>query len=188
MMNIIVRKPDGGIIIVMPNHHKYGDEEGKRPFSSCKGLSRYIDESHPDFDASMGVLPWELVEQSSIPSKLGLESRRQLIWKDDGNGNITYHRDEKWEERLMCCDVIKRKHLNRLNKQIDDEHLKDAPDILKISKLIREKEMCRDWDDKTWYGKAIDNLNARVAAGEPDKPAIRRKLIDKIAELGLKEK
>lgn len=183
MINILVRKPDGGIIIVIPNHDKYGDEEGKRPFSECRGLARYIDDTHPEFDMSMGVLPWELIEQSDIPSKEGLDSRRQLIWKEDGNGKITYRRDESWECRVMCCDVLKKKHIKRLNKQIDSEHEKDAPDIVKISKAMREKEKCKDWSELEWYKHAIKQLDDRVSSGESDKPLIRQKLNDKIYEL-----
>lgn len=186
MKNIVIKKPDGGIIVIIPNHDKYGDEPGKLAFSECKGLQRYINPNHEAFDPSIGVLSWDLVEHTDIPSKEGLESRRQLIWKENENGNITYHRDDAWEHRLMCCNVLKRKHIKRLDKVIDDEHKKQNPDVVTISKAMREKEKCKEWSESQWYQHALDMLNERVSGGESDKPAIRKKLEDKISELSNK--
>ena len=93
---IIVKKNDGGIIILIPNENKYGKGKGKKGYSECKGLKKYIDQG----------LGWFLTDEDI--DKSDLESRKQLYHDGD-----TIKKDINWELRLMPDQLIKRKSLQK---------------------------------------------------------------------------
>ena len=179
MKQIIVKKPDGGVMIISPNLDKYGD--GLKPFSEEKALQKYIDPNHPEF---VGVVhDWFIADEK--PSKVGLESRKQLY--HDGTNEIK--KDLNWEVRLMPDHVIKKKYLKKLDDEVGAELAQENPDLTKIFKcqhaLEKHKaiEATNQNDDSLWLEKAIEGLDAKVASGEPDKPKIRKILKDKIKQL-----
>jgi len=169
---IIIKKPDLGVIRLIPNLDKYG--EGKKPFSECKGLKPYLDQG----------LEWFVCDNNELPSKSTLESRKQ--WYHDGN---TVKADLSWEIRLMPDQLIKRKHIKRLQAQIDEELSKENSDPIALMKLQRKCDQCKEKkagphnEDVFWLEIAKINLDERVAKGEEDKLVIREKLQDKIQEL-----
>lgn len=165
MEKIIVRKDDAGIMIIIPNKDKYG--EGKLPYSECKALKRYID---------MGY-SWFLTSEENI--KDGLESREQLY--HDGTDEIK--KDLNWQNRLMPSFLIKKKHIKKENEKLDAMLNADIKDPIEIIKLNREIEKVKSFTDKQIYEQALINLDARVAANEPDKPKIRQKIQQKITDL-----
>lgn len=169
---IVVKKHDSGIIRVIPELNKYGD--GKKPFSECKGLKPYIDQG----------LEWFVCDNDDLPPKSTLESRKQ--WYHEGN---TVKADLNWEIRLMPDQLIKRKHIKRLQAQIDEELKKENPDPIALMKLQRKCEQCKDKkagnqnEDSYWLEIAQANLEERITKGESDKPLIQKKLQAKIKEL-----
>ena len=171
MDQIIVKKLDGGIIRIIPNHRIYGNEENKRPYSECKGLQSYIDQG----------FEWFICDHSNLPSKLEMESRKQ--WYHDGN---VVKCDKDWIIRLMPDQLIKRKHIKRIQAKIDAELEKEAPDSVALIRLQRDCDKCGEIkagpqnENKLWSEIALQNLDERVANGEPDKPLIRQKLMEKI--------
>ena len=165
MKQIIVKKNDGGIVIITPNHDKYGDQEGKRPFSECNGLGPYLREG----------LEWFVCNNSDLPQKSQMESRVQ--WYHDGN---IVKVDSEWLIRIMPIQLIRKKHQAGCDKKIDAELAKENPDVITIAKLQREKEKCKGWTENEWYEQALKNIDERVADGEADKPLIRKKLTEKI--------
>lgn len=169
---IIIKKPDLGVIRLIPNSDKYG--EGKKPFSECKGLKPYLDQG----------LEWFMCDNDDLPPKSTLESRKQ--WYHDGN---TVKADLSWEIRLMPDQLIKRKHIKRLQAQIGQELEKENPDPVALVKLQRKCDQCKEKkagnqnEDAYWLEVAQANLDERAAKGESDKPLIREKLTAKLKEL-----
>lgn len=172
MINIIIKKEDGGIIKLIPNHNKYGDN--KIPYSECKGLKPYIEQG----------LEWFLCDNDNLPSKEGLESRKQLYHDGD-----SVKVDTDWSVRLMPDQLIKKKHLKKLSEKIDAELDSNVQDPINVIKLQRQYEFCKSKkagvhnEDNFWSELALENLDARVENGESDKKTIRKKLKEKIKEL-----
>lgn len=169
---IIVKKNDGGVAKVIPNHNKYGDD--KITYSECKGLKPYIEQG----------LEWFLCDNDDLPSKEGLESRKQLY--HDGNSVKV---DTDWSIRLMPDQLIKKKYLKKLSEKIDAELDSNVQDPINVIKLQRQYEVCKSKkagihnEDCFWTELALDSLDSRVTGGESDKPKIREKLNAKIQEL-----
>ena len=171
---IIVKKEDGGVIKITPNQSKYGDEDGKIPYSECKALQPYIDEG----------LEWFICDHEDLPSKSDCESRKQLYHDGD-----SVKVDTDWSIRLMPDQLIKKKYLSRLNKKIDDELEKSSPDAVELLKLFRLYTSCKERkagvhnEDSFWVKTALENLEESVEDGNHDKKSIRTKLKQKIKEL-----
>jgi hypothetical protein len=125
---------------------------------------------------------WFVTDQ--IIDKSDLESRKQLYWE-----GTEVKKDLAWEKRLMPDQLIKRKAISNIESDIDIEIDKPIPDSVKLVKLQRDKEKLSKIkagphnEDVIWLNKAIEGLDRKVADGESDKPEIRQKLADKIAEL-----
>jgi len=169
-MKIIIKKNNKDISIVYPNINKFG--EGKRSVSECKGIPEGSD--------------WFIYD--GIIDKSDLESREQLYW-EDVDGKTEIKKDLNWEVKLMSDQVVKKKHLNRIRKELDGELEKETPDPITVSKLQRSLDKHKEIkagphnEDETWTTIAIQNLDKRVSKGESDKPIIRQKLQDKLNEL-----
>lgn len=91
-------------------------------------------------------------EEKSRSSEL--ESYKQRYIED---GQLKY--DFNWERQIMGVGQIRSRHMNRLNRKIDEELSKESPDILCIERLRRELERCSQWSDKQWYGQALKNMD-----------------------------
>lgn len=171
---IIIKKEDGGVVKITPNQSKYGDEDGKIPYSECKALQPYIDEG----------LEWFICDHEDLPSKSDCESRKQLY--HDGN---SVKIDTDWSIRLMPDQLIKKKHLARLCKKIDAELEKETPCPISLAKLQRSHSICKDKkagvnnDDHFWSKIALENLDDHEASGGEEKKTICEKLKAKIKEL-----
>lgn len=160
-MKIIVKKNDGGVIIIHPNQEKFGD--GLKPYSECKTLKKYIDDG----------FEWFVTDQAI--DKSDLESRTQLYWDGD-----EVKKDLLWEKRLMPSFLVKKKHIKSVNEKIDSELAKDESDVISALKLQREKEKCENEKcELFWAEKALEGLDR----AEVDKPVIRQKLEEKITKL-----
>lgn len=174
MKKVIIKCPDSGFKIVMPNAKKYG--EGLKPYSEMKVLQ------------GLSADDWFLVDADSI-DKSDLESRKQLYWENDQDGNPVIKKDLNWEKRLMPDQLIKKKRLAKLEKELDDELAKEAPNAVVVAKKQRDCEKIKvkkagpQNEDPFWLDESIKGLNEKVAKGESDKPDVRKKLQDKIKEL-----
>lgn len=137
-----------------------------RPYSECKALQPYIEQGFEWF--------W----QDEQVDKSDIESRKQLY--HDGN---QIKKDLSWEIKLMPDQLIKKKHTRALNAELEI-HLSNN-DTLNALKKQREIEKIKDIkagphnEDSFWLQKSLDGLSRASI----DKPIIRKKLQDKIAEL-----
>lgn len=121
--------------------------------------------------------PYIIVDKNSIPAN---DYAEQLYIEDD----ILY-KDESWEKIVMPPALIKRKHIDKLKKEIDVLLEDPATAPIDIIKKQREIEKSASYPDPSWYPIALQNLDERVAKGEPDKPVIRQKLQAKIDALSI---
>lgn len=165
---IIVKKEDGGIVQVIPNHDRYGDGDGKKPYSECKGLKPYEG------------LQWMLVDE--VVYKPGADSRKQIYWEDI-NGVTEIKKDTTWDARVMPPHIIKKKFISKKGPELDTAIANPASTTLEVIQLQREIEKAKTWTEVEAYEKALEGLDARVAGGEADKPVIRQKLTEKILEV-----
>lgn len=174
---IIVKKEDGGVVRIIPNHAKYGeglDKDGqpKKPFTELDDLKKYIAQG----------LKWFACDNNDLPAKSAMESRKQ--WYHDGDKVKV---DTNWELRVMPDHLIKKKQLKKLAAKLDQ--CIDSGDALEALKAHRDHEKCKTMEagihneDKVWTELALANLDKRVADGQADKPVIREKLLKKIKEL-----
>jgi len=148
--------------------------KGKQ-LSECKFPSEYDELEYCD------------VEDSSVlkhPNSKEGEYFEALFF--DGNcelGNLKY--DSGWNVQLMPDHLIKRKQIEKLKQKLDGELAKQTPDAIIIAKTQRECEKLKgvkagsNNDNLVWTNIALQNLDERVAKGEPDKPLIRQKLLEK---------
>lgn len=165
MTKIVIKKKDGGVAIIHPNLEIYGDGNNLKPFSEEVSLKKYLSEGHSYF----------LCSDDEIPSKLNLESRKQLYHDGDA-----IKIDSAWEVRIMPTALIKQKHHAKLDTKLDAELEKPSPDIVSLMKMQREKDASKNWTDEEWHLQALKNLDEKVQKGEPDKPVIRKKLQEKL--------
>lgn len=232
MKQIIVKKSDGGVIIISPNTKKYGpvaetiykevdhveevngietitkivqgapityeiDKVTKvptkrrvidrviRPYTEEKALQKYIDPNNPEFVGEVH----DYVIVDTKPSKVGLESRKQLYWELDGNGNTVIKQDLAWEKRLMPDQVIKKKHLDSLKARVETMLGADIVDPVELTRAQHEHTKIKDMkagpqnENPFWINLALTNLDKRVAKGESDKPNVREKLLAKKQEM-----
>jgi len=92
--------------------------------------------------------------------------------------------DTNWERCLMPARAIRARHVKRVIAQRNALLEQSDPDAIKVLRLQMEMEKAKSWTDIEWYGQALKNLDRRVQVeGEPDKPVIREKLKQKIAQL-----
>lgn len=172
---VIVKKDDGGIIVICPVLEKFGDEDGKRPFSDLPALKEYPG------------LEWYVTEEDI--DKSDLESRKQLYWEDNGDGTTAIKKDLAWEKRVMPDQLIKKKLIERMDSEIDELLLADTPDPVVVLSKQREMDKIKKLkagpqnEDVYWMNKAIEGLDKKVAKGEEDKPQIREKIQQKINDL-----
>jgi hypothetical protein len=168
MKKIIVVKTDGSISIIHPNQKKYGDEDGKKPYSECKMLQLYPDQE------------WFVTDQ--VIDKSDLESRKQLYVEA---GTTEIKKDLTWEKMLMPDQLIKRKHLKALQKEFEEELEKSNADPLVCMRLNSqinkdaERPAGPNNDSEFWSAKALERLSKASKA----KPEIEAKLNAKLAKL-----
>lgn len=163
MKAIIVKKPDQGVVLMFPNHEKFG--EGKIDYAEYPPLSNYRG------------LEWFLVDHvecAIIRRHPSRESRSQLY--HDGN---TLKIDLGWDIRLMPAQIIRKKNIKRCNDAIDRELEKENPDNIEIIRIIREREKCFKWTEQQCYEQAKKIIEEEKI----NKPIILEKLNAKIAEL-----
>lgn len=159
------------------------------------------DDSHEDVDPYANKMPdlyqglsFKFIEDTH-PILVGLEEDRHLSHLDTSKRTVDklyfdgeLHADNlkidtNWEVLLMPVQIIKGKHLAKINQDIDAELAKETPDSILVAKKQRELEKAKAYPDPSWYQIALANLDAKVAKGEPDKPVIRQKLQAKIDAL-----
>lgn len=178
-MQIVIKLHGMDVALLDPNPEKYGD--GKKPYSSCKGLIPYVENG----------FHWSVLDKRV--DKSDIETREQLYWEEKPDGTTLVKKDYDWAVKLMPEHIIKKRHLKRLQKELDDELEKPSPDAVALIKKQRECDKCRDMkagnqnEDPYWIEVALKNLDKRVSGGEPDKPEIRKKLQDKLKELKEKQ-
>lgn len=99
----------------------------------------------------------------------------------DTNGSLSY--DDGYTKILMGIGTIKTKHRIRLKTKIDTEMAKPSPNALNILTWQYTLDQIKNWTPLQIFTQALTNLDESVAAGQPDKPAIRQLLTAKIASL-----
>lgn len=160
----VFKKQDGRVIYSCPTY-KYQD---KPNFEGCK------------FPLETKDLPFVDLDASDLPSEEGRDWYSHGPLTMDGDckkENLKF--DETWSIHLMPVDFLRRKHCGRLDKKIDLELEKPIPDQIQLMKWQREKEKCKEWNEKQCLEQAIKNLDE----DGHDKPMIREKLAAKIKEL-----
>lgn len=173
-MLVAFKKPDKGVI-VLTLHERFGTTPDKVPYTESKGFKHYADLGYPHFIVS----PEDRLEAFS-----GLESRRQIY--HEGN---KLKKDLEWSVRLMPDQLIKRKLLNRIKKEMSEEAAKPEGNLQKFIKLMDQMNQTQEKkagilnEDCFWCEKALEGLDARVAKGEADKPEVRKLLKKRIKEL-----
>lgn len=132
-----------------------------------------IDEEHPAIQRLRSDRDLDILDNNKL-------SMDKMYF--DGDAHIDNLKvDDNWEVLLMPLPIVKAKHIAKINAEIDAELALETPDAVLVSKKQRELEKSRNYPDPSWYPIALANLDARVTKGEPDKPVIRQKLIDKIS-------
>lgn len=157
---LIIKKADGGIVRIIPNAEKYGED--KKLLHQCKAASVYIQDGNTFFE----------MEQSDFPDKSKLESRCQLYHEGD-----SIKIDSAWERRVMPCQLIKSKEIKYQTALIDAELAKEAPDAVELVRAQRKIEQVKTMTDVETYEMAIENL----ARAEVAKPEIEAKLQEKVS-------
>lgn len=161
---IILKYPDLSIQIIEPNPIKYGDDEGKLPWTECKAFKHF---EHLN-------LPYSIVDKANILQiKKNTESPEQLYWNGD-----EIKVDESWEIKLMPESLIKKKHILRISNKIEKEISKQNPDLLKLFKYKIEKENFSKLSKDKVYKQALINMDEDGI----NKPVIRQKILEKIGE------
>ncbi|MBP9786072.1 MAG: hypothetical protein KBC72_00570 [Acinetobacter sp.] len=87
--------------------------------------------------------------------------------------------DELFEQRLMSHQFLMKKKYEELIAQ--NNTALDADDLLTVLKNKKAISNLANLTSADLFTFALAGLDARVAKGEPDKPVIRQKLIDKIS-------
>jgi len=158
-----IHNHDNSVTCISFHPDKFG--EGKRDFLE-----------HPTFKTRLsqakGWFPINFEVWKSIKSHPNLETREQIYY--DGN-NLKI--DLPWEIMLMPLQVIKDRHIKKLNQKIQDQLNSANHDVIKILTLNQEKDVCKSWDDLRWDQQALINLDERVSDGDEDKPNIREQLL-----------
>lgn len=137
------------------------------------GIQNFDSAKLPDY---LSGLPFAEIEQNVLPQ---VEYQEQIYF--DGEcikENLKV--DQPWEVQLMPPVLIKQKHLEKKEAELDAELEKQNPNPIKVIKFFREIEKTKKKKDGDLYQTALTNLDEKVAAGEPDKPVIRQKLLVKI--------
>ena len=179
MKSFVIINEDGSLTISHPNLDKFGDEEGKRPFSEYPPLQRYEGkEKH-------------LILRSELPKHSDMENHRQRYF-DPVDNSVKI--DTNWDIQLMPLPLVKARYINKIHSEIEAELEKEEPDpivlarkqidVVKAEKtptMLTPKATLEDPEPKgiqnpIWYDIALDSLDKRVAGGEADKPKIRQKL------------
>ena len=155
----IFKKPNGGVIINCPGSRFQPDQVDQCPLDiDCDGLE------YASVDADIFFqhgTDYEYHEQLYCDGPCAV-----------GNFRV----DTQWTCQVMPTFLVKKKHLHTLNARLDALLAENVPDVMEVVRLQRERETCKAWSDAQWHEQALKNLDARVAGGEPDKPAIRKKL------------
>jgi hypothetical protein len=133
----------------------------------------------PEYTVPAIPKKWDFIEKVQVSAEQMEDVYLEQCSIKDGQ----LFQDLSWDIEIMPESCIKKRHQFSLNKQLDQELESDAPDPIKIAKLQRAKEKIKDWTDLDTYQQALKNLDERLQKGEDDKPVIRQKLKDKIAEL-----
>lgn len=160
---IIVKNEDGGVFINFPNPKHFG--EGKRDYANSQFFQ----------DSRVSGKGWFLINHSDyVLLHHKKEDYAQFYHKDD-----SLQIDFGWNIRLMPPYLIKKRHIARINTQLDAALADNNPDPIKTIKLHREKEQCNNWNEKQWYEQAKKYIEEENI----NKPIILEKLNAKIAEI-----
>lgn len=166
-------------------------KKGKvRIYKSADGVilrtGSYVDEKGNDVFADKKKFNW--VDCIEVDEKETTDVH--LAQVDIQDGKIV--KDNQWENSLMPPNVIISKHKKNIQKDLEKELLNEAPDTIKIAKLLCEekkidglktRKLSREEKEKEIYSLALKNLDSRKENGEKDKPEIRKKIQAKIKEL-----
>lgn len=145
-------------VLIMSINPEFNDDLDKVPHPKI--------DNHPELDN----IPYFYVEAKDIPHT------SDSIHKYYTDDKKTVKLDNNWDFCLMKPNVLGQKHIKRLKEKIDNELTKKNTDMKQVMVWTREIENCKKWDKETWYKKALEALDEKVAKGEPDKPKIREKL------------
>lgn len=171
---IVVKNKDNSLIIISPNHNKYGDDASKIPYSENKMLKSFIEQG----------LEWFICDNSELPKKTELESNQQLYCEDN---KVLI--DTEWSKMLMPEHLIKTKIIKRKKNDLESELLKEDIDPIKIIKINQE---ILSYQETPAYGTKLTNAHkifwAELALvgllrADKEKPIIKEKLEEKIKKI-----
>lgn len=128
-------------------------------------------------------LAYFVCEGSDIPDDVMLEQ----LYIDGTASLANLKKDSNWDIKVKPAWLIRKEEMDKLQEQANTELAKPTPDanVLAVlnAKMGQAKEKVAEGEENIiwWYQKALSNLDAKVAAGEPDKSVIRQKLTTIIA-------
>lgn len=161
----VFKKPDGSVFYSWPSANYQND------FSKAK---------FPDFTNGLPYI--DLNDDDLIESDSNTGNYHEMIYFSGKCTKKNLKQDKGWTECLMPHWLIADKHQFRLQAKIDKEFTKSKPSTVKILQLQRELEKSQNWKGEECF-ECYEQALANLDGAKVNKPTIRKKLEDKIAEL-----
>lgn len=181
--NFPSKKYQGGTFVPdesKPVFEEAKDSKGKKAKKLVGYESRELTPEDCKIPLEFENLPFIWLEEKDLPlsdSKAG--NYHEMIYFDGDCCKENLKQDKEWKTCLMPPFLIREKHLERLNRKIDELLEKNRTiDAFAIVKSLRDREKCAKWTDKELYEQALKNI-------EEDghiKPLVCEKLKAKIKE------
>ena len=124
---VVIKDPDGQVHIIRTPEGKYSDED----LPNLPSVKEFVEVGGSFYRAGT---TFYIANESSLPSKSGLESREQLY--HDGSNEVKV--DVNWENVVMPRHIILGKCRKRRVQEIKEESLKESPDVVKIARANAE--------------------------------------------------
>ena len=159
-MKVIVLKKDDAVVITYPTEDYQTDEM----ILNCK-----IPKAFADYEKI-------IMEDTDIPEVM----IEQLYFEGKD-----LKADTSWEKKLMPDFLIRKKRLEDIETELDSEVDLETPDVVKITKLAREKEklLAKKLEPGNTDVEILQLAQADLAKSGKSKPTIENTLMEKIQEL-----
>lgn len=178
----------GGVFVDDPNSPIYGEDidpesptYGEQIVTGYNQKELTIDD-HPRHPEAAN-LPFIVIDEGDLPIDTEAGEHLDMMFFDGSVSAENFTKDENWDAHLMPVSLLQEEDYNRTNRKIDEELDKVSPDPVVLAQLARRKEKLATWTPLQAYTAALEALDEKVAAGDPDKPTIRSLLNARIADL-----
>ncbi|NIQ92437.1 MAG: hypothetical protein GWN93_27030 [Deltaproteobacteria bacterium] len=212
-MQIIIKKRDGGVLIIKPNAKKFGPERKE----VMKEVTHEVHVLREDEETGLTYVAKEEVVTAVVDRVIRPYSESSGLQRYINPDHVNFvgeihewflydgeidksdlesrkqlywegdeiKKDYAWEKRLMPNQLIKRKHIKRLRKKVGDELARTSPNPIDAIAKLLELDECRIEKAGTSNEELfwVEKAVANLDEDGHDKPEIRKKLQDKIKEL-----